>query len=98
VSPFIILCLINIEWFIVRSWRVIIIRQFVSIVIVSAELLNAEIFCISKGLYFSLIRFFVEEMMRSTSELMFFQVYNSDAVSSSFNNNSFSLVQHTERV
>lgn len=40
VSPFIIFSLINIEWFIIRSWRVIIIRQFVSIVIISTEFLN----------------------------------------------------------
>jgi hypothetical protein len=97
-SPFIILCLIDIEWFIIRSWRVIIIRQFVSIIIVSAKLLNAEIFSISKGLYFSLIRFFVEEVMRSSSELMFFQVQNSDAVSSRLNHDGFSFAQHTESI
>ena len=90
VSPFIVFGFINIKWFIIWPWWIIIIRQLVSIVVISTKLLNTKIFSISESLNFSLIRFFVKKMMRRSSELMLFKVKNSNAISSCFNHDGFS--------
>jgi len=54
-SPFLLFSFINIEWFIWLAKRIIVIRQFVSIVILTSELLNTQVFCSFKGYDFGLI-------------------------------------------
>jgi hypothetical protein len=71
-SPLVIFCLVNIEWLICRPWRIIVIRQFISIIIVSSEFLNAQIFCIAIGDYLGLIWLLIEKVVRCSSKLMFF--------------------------
>jgi hypothetical protein len=71
-SPLFIFCLVNIEWLFSRPWRIIVIRQFIPIVIVSSEFLNAQIFCIAIGDYLGLIWLLIEKVVRCSSKLMFF--------------------------
>lgn len=107
ISPFVFFRFIYIEWFGIGSWWIVEITELVSIVIVSADFSDTQIFGLGESFDIGLISFFVEEIKWSSAEFVSFKVQNKNSswmffcsfraqvpFGSGFNHNELPVINH----
>lgn len=98
VCPLVVCRLKNVKRFAFRLDGILKIVQLVAVVVVPADLPDAEVLSIAESFDFCLIRLLVEELERSVLKLVTFKVEHSDSVFPRLDADGLLFVKHTEGV